>query len=112
MQKLSRVTRSIAMPWWFDRESAVFGLKWAASIIQIMGYSATAFGLTPLNIYLFLIGLMGWFVEGPRHHADPYRCAGGDVSGFGKQLGRLSQFGNELRQFWIHACWKLSSKTP
>jgi hypothetical protein len=64
MQKLSRVTRSIAMPWWFDRESAVFGLKWAASIIQIMGYSATAFGLTPLNIYLFLIGLMGWFAVG------------------------------------------------
>jgi hypothetical protein len=52
------------MPWWFDRESAVFGLKWAASIIQIMGYSATAFGLTPLNIYLFLIGLMGWFAVG------------------------------------------------
>ena len=64
MQKLSRVTRSIAMPWWLDRESAVFGLKWAASIIQIMGYSATAFGLTPLNIYLFLIGLMGWFAVG------------------------------------------------
>lgn len=64
MQKLSRVTRSIAMPWWFDRESAVFGLKWAASIVQIMGYSATAFGLTPLNIYLFLIGLVGWFAVG------------------------------------------------
>ena len=29
-----------------------------------MGYSATAFGLTPLNIYLFLIGLMGWFAVG------------------------------------------------
>ncbi len=64
MQKLSRVTRSIAMPWWLDRESAVFGLKWAASIVQIMGYSATAFGLTPLNIYLFLIGLVGWFAVG------------------------------------------------
>lgn len=64
MQKLSRVTLSIAMPWWFDRESAVFGLKWAASIVQIMGYSATAFGLTPLNIYLFLIGLVGWFAVG------------------------------------------------
>lgn len=39
-------------------------LKWAASIVQIMGYSATAFGLTPLNIYLFLIGLIGWFTVG------------------------------------------------
>lgn len=39
-------------------------LKWAASVVQIMGYSATAFGLTPLNIYLFLIGLIGWFTVG------------------------------------------------
>ena len=39
-------------------------LKWAASIVQIMGYSATAFGLTPLNIYLFLMGLIGWFTVG------------------------------------------------
>lgn len=39
-------------------------LKWAASIVQIMGYSATAFGMTPLNIYLFLVGLIGWFAVG------------------------------------------------
>ena len=39
-------------------------IKWAASIVQIMGYSATAFGMTPLNIYLFLIGLLGWFAVG------------------------------------------------
>lgn len=39
-------------------------LKWAASIVQILGYSATAFGITPLNIYLFLIGLVGWFTVG------------------------------------------------
>jgi hypothetical protein len=39
-------------------------LKWAASVVQIMGYSATAFGLTPLNIYLFLVGLIGWFTVG------------------------------------------------
>lgn len=41
-----------------------FGLKWAASIAQIFGYTATAFGWTPLNIYLFLIGLVGWFAVG------------------------------------------------
>ena len=39
-------------------------LKWTASLVQILGYSATAFGLTPLNIYLFLIGLIGWFAVG------------------------------------------------
>ena len=39
-------------------------LKWAASLVQILGYSATAFGMTPLNIYLFLVGLIGWFAVG------------------------------------------------
>jgi hypothetical protein len=42
----------------------VWALKWAASIVQIGGYTATAFGMTPLNIYLFLIGLVGWFLVG------------------------------------------------
>ena len=46
------------------RETGVFILKWVASIIQIMGYTATAFGMTPLNIYLFLAGLVGWFLVG------------------------------------------------
>ncbi|WP_370399271.1 DUF6552 family protein [Sulfitobacter sp. JB4-11] len=39
-------------------------LKWVASIFQIMGYGATAFGLNPLNIYLFFGGLIGWFIVG------------------------------------------------
>lgn len=47
-----------------QRDHAIMILKWVASIVQIMGYSATAFGLTPLNIYLFLIGLVGWFTVG------------------------------------------------
>lgn len=47
-----------------QRERGIMTLKWAASVVQIMGYSATAFGLTPLNIYLFLIGLIGWFTVG------------------------------------------------
>ena len=41
-----------------------FAIKWMASLIQILGYSATAFGYTPLNIYLFLAGLLGWFTVG------------------------------------------------
>ena len=31
---------------------------------QILGYTATAFNWTPANIYLFLVGLIGWFVVG------------------------------------------------
>jgi len=45
-------------------EKSAFVIKWIASIIQIFGYSATAFGYTPLNIYLFLAGLIGWFIVG------------------------------------------------
>lgn len=60
MQRLFlRQSRSIP-----SRETVVFVIKWTASIIQIAGYTATAFGMTPLNIYLFLIGLIGWFVVG------------------------------------------------
>ncbi|WP_420546746.1 DUF6552 family protein [Curvivirga sp.] len=46
------------------RDQFVLILKWMASIIQIAGYATTAFGLTPLNIYLFLAGLIGWFIVG------------------------------------------------
>ncbi|MGI9298737.1 MAG: DUF6552 family protein [Gammaproteobacteria bacterium] len=41
-----------------------FVIKWAASVMQIFGYAATGFGFSPWNIYLFLIGLIGWFVVG------------------------------------------------
>ena len=41
-----------------------FWIKWIASIFQIIGYGATAFGWTPWNIYIFLIGLIGWFTVG------------------------------------------------
>ena len=41
-----------------------FILKWAASLVQIAGYIATAFDYTPWNINLFLVGLTGWFAVG------------------------------------------------
>lgn len=47
-----------------NRATFVLIVKWAASIVQIMGYTATAFGFTPLNIYLFLFGIAGWFTVG------------------------------------------------
>ena len=45
-------------------EGLVFAVKWTASVIQIMGYTATAFGWTPWNLYLFLVGVLGWFAVG------------------------------------------------
>ena len=42
----------------------VFGVKWAASIVQILGYTATGFGWTPWNLYLFILGVFGWFAVG------------------------------------------------
>lgn len=48
----------------WNTQPLAFYIKWVASIIQIMGYTATAFGWTPLNIYLFLVGLLGWFAVG------------------------------------------------
>ena len=41
-----------------------FAVKWAASLIQILGYTATGFGWTPWNLYLFVIGVFGWFAVG------------------------------------------------
>jgi hypothetical protein len=41
-----------------------FWIKWIASIFQIVGYGTTAFGWAPWNIYLFLIGLIGWLIVG------------------------------------------------
>ena len=41
-----------------------FVIKWASSIVQILGYAATGFGWTPWNAYLFIVGLVGWFAVG------------------------------------------------
>ena len=47
-----------------QRTALVTLVKWGASVAQILGYGATAFDWTPVNIYLFLIGLIGWFAVG------------------------------------------------
>lgn len=47
-----------------QKDQIAFVLKWVASVIQILGYAATAFEVTPWNIYLFLCGVLGWFVVG------------------------------------------------
>ena len=55
---------TVAEPAPRDTSQIAFTIKWVASIIQIMGYTATAFGWTPWNIYLFVVGLIGWFAVG------------------------------------------------
>ncbi|GMG85154.1 hypothetical protein LNKW23_43700 [Paralimibaculum aggregatum] len=47
-----------------ERGRAVTAIKWAASAIQIAGYALTGFGVTPWNLYLFLVGVLGWFAVG------------------------------------------------
>ena len=32
--------------------------------MQILGYAATGFGWTPWNLYLFIVGVIGWFIVG------------------------------------------------
>ena len=48
----------------YNRDRIAFIVKWVASIIQIMGYTATGFGWTPWNLYLFIVGVLGWFAVG------------------------------------------------
>ncbi|KCV82620.1 hypothetical protein ATO10_06746 [Actibacterium atlanticum] len=52
------------MKFWSVKERWTFAVKWGASIIQIMGYTATSFGWQPWNLYLFLVGIVGWFAVG------------------------------------------------
>lgn len=47
-----------------SRERFVFAVKWGASAVQILGYTATGFGWTPWNLYLFLVGVLGWLAVG------------------------------------------------
>ncbi len=46
------------------RERLVFAVKWGASAVQIMGYTAMGFGWAPWNLYMFLVGVVGWFAVG------------------------------------------------
>lgn len=46
------------------RDRIILAVKWTASVVQILGYAATGFALAPWNLYLFLVGLIGWFAVG------------------------------------------------
>ena len=38
--------------------------KWVATVIQLFGHGLTGMGITPLNIYFFIVGIFLWFVTG------------------------------------------------
>ena len=42
----------------------VLCLAVAATVIQLFGYGLTGMGITPLNIYFFIVGIFLWFVTG------------------------------------------------
>ena len=39
-------------------------VKWVATVVQLIGYGLTGFGITPLNIYIFFAGIFLWFAVG------------------------------------------------
>jgi hypothetical protein len=39
-------------------------LKWAATILLILGAGLTAFGITPINTVFFFLGSVGWTIVG------------------------------------------------
>jgi len=39
-------------------------VKWAATIIQLIGYGLTGLNMTPYNVYLFFLGIFLWFSVG------------------------------------------------
>lgn len=48
----------------FPFHNPTTSIKWTASVAQILGYATTAYNMHPWNIYLFLVGLLGWFTVG------------------------------------------------
>ena len=55
----SEVTKNM-----MGRGQTAFIVKWVASIIQVLGYAGTGFGWAPWNLYLFLVGVLGWLLVG------------------------------------------------
>ena len=43
---------------------AVDIVKWAAAVIQLIGYGMTKLNYTPYNVYMFFIGIVLWFAVG------------------------------------------------
>ena len=46
------------------RESTGFVVKWAASVVQVLGCAGAVFGWTPRNLYRFIVGVLGRLLVG------------------------------------------------
>ncbi|SLN35854.1 DUF6552 family protein [Pseudooctadecabacter jejudonensis] len=42
----------------------VDGVKWIATVIQLMGYALTGLNIVPWNIAAFVVGIVLWFIVG------------------------------------------------
>ena len=45
-----------------DYKGIIWLIKWASSLVVIAGIAATSANLYPYNMYLHLVGIVGWFV--------------------------------------------------
>ena len=39
-------------------------VKWAATVVQLVGYGLTGLNVVPWNIYAFVVGIALWFAVG------------------------------------------------
>ena len=39
-------------------------VKWVATFVQLVGYGMTGFNLVPYNIFVFIVGIVLWFIVG------------------------------------------------
>jgi len=48
----------------FGKLSSVDAVKWIATVFQLIGYGMTGLNMVPYNIYMFIIGIVLWFMVG------------------------------------------------
>ena len=39
-------------------------VKWSGTVVQLIGYGLTGFGLTTWNVYFFIVGIFLWMTVG------------------------------------------------
>ena len=52
----------------FQKKNLIGFTKWASSLVIIAGMVLTASNIYPLNMYMHLVGIIGWLVVGLAWH--------------------------------------------
>lgn len=39
-------------------------IKWIATVVQLGGYALTGLNIVPINIYMFMVGIVLWLIVG------------------------------------------------